>query len=265
MPWRRFCTLMSSPDQAVAPVTLASSLLSYFASHLVILTLLLFLVVGLRLAGVWGGEPQSLGSSSAADVREGQAGLSTGGAEISPQSVPESETRQSTDARLSDDVDRKETTKPETRAKDRPQPRLIGGSLPMYGVGGESGGSGTESFPVPADGFRPEVFTPQAQPQPGFERSREDLIQDARRAFWNGDFEGAEVAYMTILTLHPGDADTFGELGNLYQSMGKRQQAIDAYYEAAIRLKAEGDEKKLNKIISLLEESDDPRAALLRP
>ena len=255
---------MSSPDQTAAPVSLGSTLLSFLASHLVILTLCLFLVIGLRLVGPWGGEPEPLESLSS-EAGDGAAGPAMAGEQAASADVGESDAVLSPKAAVSGEVSGAEVMAPQPGAGDRPQPRMIGGSLPIYGLEDKPQGSGSESFSAPADGFRPEGDLSQTPPEPSLERSRDDLIQDARRAFWNGDFEGAEVAYVTILTRYPGDADTFGELGNLYQSMGRPEQAIDAYYEAAIRLKAQGNATKLETIIGLLEESGDPRAASLRP
>ena len=254
MRWRPCCTPMSSPERPAAHLTLASSLLSIVASHLVILTLALFLGIGLRLAGFWGGDEASLvtGSVGGGDRPASPTAASEAALTASPQREAETPSQQATAEEGAGD--------PAVKARpEKPRPRLIGGSLPIHGADQEPSSDG--SIAGSSDGFRPEAYAPQLS----FEPSREELIQDARRAFWNGDFEGAEAAYVTILTLHPGDADTFGELGNLYQSMGKPEQALDAYYEAAVRLKAVGEEEKLSKIIVLLEKSGDSRVASLRP
>ena len=94
--------------------------------------------------------------------------------------------------------------------------------------------------------------------------TRDEFVQQARRAYWNGDFEAAEAAYMEMLLVFPGDADAFGELGNLYQSMGRPAQALDAYFEAGLRLKAEGNREKLQQIIELMQKEGDGRGDQLR-
>ena len=94
--------------------------------------------------------------------------------------------------------------------------------------------------------------------------TRDEFVQQARRAYWNGDFEAAEAAYMQMLSAFPGDADAFGELGNLYQSMGRPAQALDAYFEAGLRLKAEGNSEKLQQIIELMQKEGDARGDQLR-
>jgi hypothetical protein len=111
-----------------------------------------------------------------------------------------------------------------------------------------------------APGFRPPGLVPLTeQPAP----TRDELVQQARRVFWNGEFEAAENAYMELLTRFPGDADLFGELGNLYRAMGKPEQARDAYYAAGVRLKAAGEREKLKVIRDLFEAEGDERVTEL--
>ncbi len=89
------------------------------------------------------------------------------------------------------------------------------------------------------------------------------LLKRARTAFWDGRPEKAEALYLRYLQMRPDDANGFGELGNLYQSMGRTQDALDAYYEAGVRLRAEGDRKQLARVIEWLEKAGDPRAEIL--
>lgn len=111
-------------------------------------------------------------------------------------------------------------------------------------------------------GFRPPALVPiTEQPAP----SRDELVQQARRAFWNGEFEAAETAYVDLLARFPGDADLFGELGNLYRAMGRPEQARDAYYAAGVRLKAAGEREKLKVIRDLFEAEGDRRVSELSP
>jgi Tfp pilus assembly protein PilF len=112
------------------------------------------------------------------------------------------------------------------------------------------------------DGFRPRTES-AVDDEPAM--TRDDMVQRARRAFWNGDPEGAEAAYLDLITAYPGDADAFGELGNLYESTGRPDAARDAFFEAGLRLKANAESEKLNKIIDLLRREGDPRADQLTP
>lgn len=135
------------------------------------------------------------------------------------------------------------------------QPRLIGGSLPVY-ARPQSPGEGA------ADGFRP---IHRASPALSSPLSRQDYLQQARRAFWTDDFESAEIAYLALIDEYPADADAFGELGNLYDAMGRRAEALDAYYAAGLRLKAAGAADRLQQVIDILrKEKDDRVADLLR-
>jgi hypothetical protein len=70
---------------------------------------------------------------------------------------------------------------------------------------------------------------------------------------------------MALITAYPADADAFGELGNLYQSMGKPQLARDAYYAAAARLREAGEDEKLKEVIELLTREGDRRADQFGP
>ena len=45
--------------------------------------------------------------------------------------------------------------------------------------------------------------------------------------------------------------------------MGRPGDALDAYYEAGIRFKSQGDHERLVQIVELLSETGDPRAAQL--
>lgn len=204
------------------------SLLSFIASHLVLLVFAGFVAVGTYLAGYWGAEPPVIDPSQETSVR------SQGRPEPRPVKAREPDVRSETGPQTA-----RRSREPGASASPTPprQPVLIGGTLPNY--------AGTSDGP-----FRPPRGGSGTSPvQPG----REELTQQARRAYWNGDLEKAEAAYLAVLTRFPDDPDTFGELGNLYRSMGKHQQALDAYFEAGLRLRATGQSEKLQEVIGLLE------------
>lgn len=106
--------------------------------------------------------------------------------------------------------------------------------------------------------FRPPEQEPVRQFRPG--QSRERMLTVARKRFWDGELEEAESAYLDYLQHFPEDANAFGELGNLYQSLGRADMALNAFFEAGVRFKAVGDSEQLAQIISLLIEANDPRA-----
>ncbi len=217
------------------PGNLVVMLLAWLVRHLVALSLLGFAIAGLFVFGV-------------VDKRWGDLFVPKGQRPIQADrsSLPRQQsTLGSADEGRSDGV-----------AQFVPQqPKLIGGSLPVY-ARPRGAGEG------PADGFRPTNRTNAALPSP---LSRRDYLQQARRAFWNGEFESAEVAYMALIGEYPEDADAFGELGNLYKSLGRPAEALDAYYAAGLRLKVAGDVNRLQQVIHILrKEKDDRVADLLR-
>jgi tetratricopeptide (TPR) repeat protein len=116
--------------------------------------------------------------------------------------------------------------------------------------------------PTQADmgGFRRPAATPSPAPvAPAYG----DLVQQARRAFWNGDFEAAEHTYMDVVERYPDDADVYGELGNLYLAMGKNTLALDALFEAGVRLKALGEQQRALEVAEILTKKGDDRGRQL--
>lgn len=237
------------------PGNLISSLVNFLASHLIVICLLGFVLSGLRVFGVWSAEEtvhsaQVRPSAPVAPVPPAAPGpkLQKTPGTKTPEALSAEGGMQSRSANTPADL----PTAPKT-------PRLIGGSLPIY----------PQNRPepvVPSQALASEgVFRPPLAAEPVTPLTRDELVQQARRAFWNGDFEGAEAIYMDVIAQQPGDADAFGELGNLYQSMGKPGQALDAFFEAGVRLKALGETEKLKIIIALLEKEGDSRWQQLSP
>ena len=218
------------------PISLA---VTWLASHLVALSLLGFLVAGLYVFGLIGTDDPGSGAPPEVSVDTTISGPDEGSAASSATgSDPPSAAGGSTES-------------------ESPSPRLIGGSLPVQGQVDASGIQAGPGASADADGFRP----PEQESLPTVTAmTREDYLQQARRAFWNGEFEAAEASYMAMISTYPADADGFGELGNLYQSMGKPERALDAYYEAALRLKANGERERLHELAALLAAEGDPRA-----
>jgi len=66
------------------------------------------------------------------------------------------------------------------------------------------------------------------------------VLAKARESFWLRDFEAAEQQYRKLTRLEPDNPDGYGELGNMYFSQGKWDEAAAAYYEAGTRLLNEG-------------------------
>ena len=219
------------------PLSLA---LNWLATHLVALSLLGFLVAGLLVSGVIDtgpaagpqARPESTGSAPARSPPDSSAAPEQGPGHAAP------------------DPGQTPGGPPAMRSDTAPQgPQLIGGALPMY----QQAGEGDQTFRPPGGAAESGL------------RTQKDLLQQARRAFWNGDFEASEAAYLVLIAEYPSDANAFGELGNLYQAMGEPDRALDAYFEAAIRFKAAGEHEKLKEIIEVLRREKDERAEQLVP
>jgi tetratricopeptide (TPR) repeat protein len=54
------------------------------------------------------------------------------------------------------------------------------------------------------------------------------------------DYDTAEAKYLALTGLEPDNPDGYGELGNMYFSQGKWDQAATAYYQAGVRLVGQG-------------------------
>lgn len=62
----------------------------------------------------------------------------------------------------------------------------------------------------------------------------------ARLAAWEGQWDDALNHYQRLIALQPGNFDAYGEMGNVYLLMGEVEQAVTAYYQAALRMSEAG-------------------------
>ena len=67
-----------------------------------------------------------------------------------------------------------------------------------------------------------------------------EVMAKAREAYWLRDFELAEQQYHKLTQLEPDNPDGYGEMGNMYFSQGKWEEAAAAYYQAGARLLNDG-------------------------
>jgi len=94
--------------------------------------------------------------------------------------------------------------------------------------------------------------------------NREQLLQAARRAYWNKEPESAVDHYQDYLERFPDDADVFGELGNLYQTMDAQEEALNAFFHAGQLLKQQGNMDRVMDVAKLLQAQGDPRSSELK-
>ena len=65
------------------------------------------------------------------------------------------------------------------------------------------------------------------------EGNSETLLNQAREAYARGDIDASVTAYKDYIKKNPSNPDASGELGNVYYSTGKLQEAAQSYYDAA--------------------------------
>lgn len=90
------------------------------------------------------------------------------------------------------------------------------------------------------------------------------LLQQARSAYWAHDLDTAERLYRQLASVTPDDADPLGELGNLYYSEGRWNDAATAYADVVQRLLAQGDTERGEYVLTVIDGLDPVRAEKLR-
>lgn len=89
------------------------------------------------------------------------------------------------------------------------------------------------------------------------------VLRDARTAFGQGNMDLAVKKYHELIELENDEADFHGELGNVYYTMGKWQQAGASYYEAAVRLIETGQFAQVGYLQRVIQGLDAERAEKL--
>jgi len=87
------------------------------------------------------------------------------------------------------------------------------------------------------------------------------VLAKARESFWLRDFETAEQLYRKLTQLEPDNPDGYGELGNMYFSQGKWDEAATAYYEAGTRLLDEGLVSQARDMLEVIRGLNGPQAS----
>jgi len=86
----------------------------------------------------------------------------------------------------------------------------------------------------------------------------------ARQTYWMGDSLGAEKMYLKLADVDNDNPDIYGELGNVYYSQGKWNEAGKAYYEAAIRLLDLDRVNQVNYLLRVIQGLDSESAEKLK-
>jgi len=78
------------------------------------------------------------------------------------------------------------------------------------------------------------------------------ILAAAREAYWLRDYAVAELKYEELIAIDPDNPDGYGELGNMYFSQGDWDKASASYYEAGIRLAAQGLFDRARQLVEVI-------------
>ncbi|NNJ93073.1 MAG: tetratricopeptide repeat protein, partial [Gammaproteobacteria bacterium] len=95
--------------------------------------------------------------------------------------------------------------------------------------------------------FRPEKELPVENV------AYEDLLQKARKAYWNDQLDSAKKFYLAYIEQDPSNPDGYGELGNLLSTLGELDEAAEMYRQAADLLQQQGKAEQATQLQEVLE------------
>ncbi len=101
-------------------------------------------------------------------------------------------------------------------------------------------------------------------PTPAPAADLEALRNEARQAYWNGDIAKTETMYKAMAAANPENVDILGELGNLYFSQRRFDDAGIYYHKAAKQLISNGNTQQAMSLINVLQSIAPAKAAELR-
>jgi hypothetical protein len=126
-------------------------------------------------------------------------------------------------------------------------------AVPSEGPSSPEGAAAPGIAPVPSAGT-PTGGTTARQPsgRASAQVKPNELLAAAREAFWLHKYEDAEKNYRALTELEPQNPDGYGELGNMYFSQGRWEEAAAAYYEAGVRLVREGRLEPARELVNVI-------------
>lgn len=80
----------------------------------------------------------------------------------------------------------------------------------------------------------------------------EDQLNQARDAYAKGDVESAIAGYKEYIKNNPSNPDASGELGNVYYTAGRLQEAAQSYYDAANLLIEQKQQDRAEELIPVI-------------
>jgi tetratricopeptide (TPR) repeat protein len=105
--------------------------------------------------------------------------------------------------------------------------------------------------------------TPALGPEASSQQEYQQVINKARHAYWQGQYQQSVSLYEQAIKLMPETPDGYGELGNVHYAQGEWDKAGESLYQAAIRLLDKGRTDKANNLLSIIRGLQHERAAEL--
>ena len=242
-------------------------IINWFACHSVVAVLFVFLVVAVifrdALFGISPVEVSPVGVSQADDSADAPAQVQSGQSEVaeeasapmpeSPMSVPESEDSPETGQVLSEPeqivpepvavVSEQEVVEASVELVRQPE-ELISEEVVSEPVQSAEIADSNETDPA----FRPENESPASE-----EQLKMDLLQKARRAYWNDQLNKPKSLYLAYIDLDQENPDGYGELGNLLGTAGELDEAARMYGRAAELLMQQNRHEEAEQLRQVLD------------
>lgn len=111
---------------------------------------------------------------------------------------------------------------------------------------------------IPQD--RPDAATTVLYSDSTQEQQYLQIINTARQAFWQGLHKNAVTRYEQAILHLPGQADAYGELGNVYYAMGEWSLSGEYLYLAALRLMESGELERARYLSTVIKGLKPERA-----
>jgi hypothetical protein len=134
------------------------------------------------------------------------------------------------------------------------QPRPMPQTPPMPGTRDEPIGVSGSAEPMPS--LSGEEAVTAAEPA----SSTRELWISAREEYHRGNIDVSIRNYKEVIASAPNNFDAYGELGNVYLSRGNRNEAANAYFEAAAILVKMGQVGRARSLLPMLGRLDRARA-----
>ena len=96
------------------------------------------------------------------------------------------------------------------------------------------------------------------------EKSMQAALQDARKAYWEGNNDKAEASFLLLIRRFPDNPDIKSEFGNILYKTGKQNKAVAQYYDAGLIWAKTGKHDRAENIVNLLRNIDPAKSERLR-